>query len=182
MTACASPRQIIGWLSRNERIGTLLCGVALGLLSLSAGQSLAEAALLMLMTTAAVAIALIDLRHRLVPDVLTSVIAITGLLYAFPNLLAVLTSGTIALALMLAFRWAMGLWLGDEALGLGDVKLLGVVAIWLGTEGTLHLIVFAGLSGILHGIRLERSAMTIPFGTHIALWLIGLVLWLSVLN
>ena len=43
---------------------------------------------------------------------------------------------------------------GTETLGLGDVKLMGAVGVWLGADFILPAITAGALCGVLHGVMM----------------------------
>jgi leader peptidase (prepilin peptidase)/N-methyltransferase len=156
---------------------------AIGLgLSLAASPDLrgvfgAALALLML------AIAVSDIRHFIVPDVLSASAFILGLIFAglFDDaplaealLLCLLRAATAALpllALMLLYEW----WRGRPGLGLGDVKLAAVAGAWLDwftIVGVIEVAALAALAGygvwryVLH--RPIEATTPLPFGLFLA--------------
>lgn len=83
-------------------------------------------------------------------------------------------SGMGMAAFMLSMRWIFQRILKQEALGLGDVKLLTVIASFLGWQGGITALIAASVLGTLVSLGLMamkkvqlRSA--VPFGPFIAL-------------
>jgi prepilin peptidase CpaA len=92
-----------------------------------------------------VAAAVIDVRTRRIPNVLTFGSAAVALIYAFG------TAGLHGLALS-AGGWATGIGLFLpmfllRGMGAGDVKLLGAVGAWLGPAGVLYAALYSVLAG-----------------------------------
>ena len=134
------------------------------------------------------ALAWIDLRHRVLPDTLTLPLIAVGLAAAAlsdPGRL--LDHALGALFGYLALRvTALGYRVvrGREGLGGGDAKLLGAAGAWLGLAAMPQVILGAALVALatvgalwLGGVRLGAQS-AIPFGPFIALltwaiWLFG---------
>jgi len=131
-------------------------------------------------------IAIIDIRHYIIPDVLTFSLLGAGLASAFlPGDITPLHAllGSIAGG---ATLWGMG-WLGriafrkGDAMGGGDIKLLAAFgAIW-GAKTALLTIFFGSCLGtIIAGIAMIAGRMNrehrIPFGPFLAagLWIAAL--------
>lgn len=124
-------------------------------------------------------LALSDLKLRLLPNELTYGLVLIGTAFALIGprdpLLAVIGAGVAA-----GILWSVrALWLrakGQEALGLGDVKMLAGVGAFLGPFALPEVVFWAAISGI----ALALAAMAkgdknpeIPFGAAMALsaWL-----------
>jgi leader peptidase (prepilin peptidase)/N-methyltransferase len=79
----------------------------------------------------------------------------------------------IAALILLAVRWSYQRLRGREGMGLGDVKLLAMIAAFLGLSGAL-LALFAGvLAAALYGLALlalrrATAASKLPFGSFLA--------------
>lgn len=118
-----------------------------------------------------------DWKSLRLPDALTGVVAALCLILAALRSTETLVIGLIAslglmgaLLLLREIRARSG---RDAGLGLGDVKLVGALSLWLGTAAP-WMIVLAALLGLLLARRVR--AEVIPFGPAIAAsgWLIGL--------
>jgi leader peptidase (prepilin peptidase)/N-methyltransferase len=81
----------------------------------------------------------------------------------------------IAGLVILTIRWVYYLWRGVEGMGMGDAKLLAMIAAWLGPALTLVTLFFGALSASVVGLlwiaiaRRKESPMTarIPFGSFL---------------
>ena len=101
-----------------------------------------------------------------------------------------LLQAALAAALGAGMLWIVG-WLGEkafkkEAMGLGDVKLMGAVGAFLGWKGVLFTIVGGSLIGSVVGITLilsRRAQMQghIPFGPYLSLAALVWIWWGPVL-
>jgi leader peptidase (prepilin peptidase)/N-methyltransferase len=178
-----------------------------------------EAILIMLLCSSLIVITFIDLEHLIIPDVITLPGMLVGLSIApffmsplgdqlpfrldllFPHASPYLTAflnSLIGLLLgggpLLAIGWIWEKLRHVEAMGGGDVKLMGMVGSFLGWKGALLTIMLGALAGSVVGIvliamkRHERGKY-IPFGPFLAagavastfygpdivLWYLGLI-------
>ena len=158
-------------------LGGLSAGASLALSPNVLGAFGAALALLML------AIAISDLRHFIVPNVLTAAAFALALIFAvmFDDvppaeavLLALLRAAATALpllALMLGYEW----WRGRPGLGMGDVKLAAVAGAWLDWLTIVIAIEVAALTALAayavwrFVLRRPIAATTpMPFGVFLA--------------
>ncbi|MBE0490583.1 MAG: prepilin peptidase, partial [Halomonas sp.] len=124
------------------------------------------------------AMAVIDLRTQLLPDILTLPLLWAGLLYQLlfqPLLLPSAVIGAMAGYLALwSFYWAFKLLTGKEGMGYGDFKLLAALGAWMGWQYLpLLLILSAGIGAII-GILMQLAVPRLrgapmPFGPYLAL-------------
>jgi leader peptidase (prepilin peptidase)/N-methyltransferase len=129
------------------------------------------------------AIAVSDIRHFIVPDVLSGSAFVLGLVFAglFDDaplaeaiLMCLLRAAAAAvplLALMLLYEW----WRGRPGLGLGDVKLAAVAGAWLDWFAIVAVIEVAALAALAacvvwrYVLRRPIEATTpLPFGLFLA--------------
>ncbi|HEY2034729.1 MAG TPA: A24 family peptidase [Rhizomicrobium sp.] len=131
------------------------------------------------------ALALIDLRTGLLPDVLTLPLAAAGLAAAY--LLSELHIADHIIGALAGFAAFAGVGVlyrilrGREGMGQGDAKLLGAIGAWVAWRGLPTVILFAALGGLLMAAMLHRGGQLtaqsrIAFGAPLALagWLVWL--------
>jgi leader peptidase (prepilin peptidase) / N-methyltransferase len=118
----------------------------------------------------------IDLRHNILPNVITLPGVIVGLaLSAFlppgwqSSLIGALAGGGALFALGEAYYRVRGI----EGLGMGDVKMLAMIGAFLGWRLMLVTLVLASFAGSLVGVAMivsGRGGMkaALPFGTFLA--------------
>lgn len=122
-------------------------------------------------------LALIDLEHHLLPDLLTLPGIALGLAFSAMGGLASLRDAAIGAALgaalpllvIVAYRAVRGV----EGMGLGDVKLLAMIGSHLGWLGMLLTLCLGACAGALVGLALilagrGRADTELPFGTFLA--------------
>jgi len=128
-----------------------------------------RAALLALTGFGLVVITVADLEERMIPDVM--------LLFLLPvaagwraitdqDWLDAGLGSVFGVGVSLGLRWAFRRFRGKDALGLGDVKFLGVAGIYLGLQELGRFLVIAGLAGIVLGLawRVAGRGPVFPFG------------------
>lgn len=124
-------------------------------------------------SSALIVIALIDVEHRLIPDLITLpglVIGLLGVLIVgqitlLDAILGVIVGGALFFLIALLSR---------GGLGGGDIKMIAFVGAFLGLSGTLLTIFFGSLLGSLVGIyllvfRQAHRKTAIPYGPFLAL-------------
>jgi leader peptidase (prepilin peptidase)/N-methyltransferase len=132
------------------------------------------------------ALTLIDIRHFVLPDVLTLPLLPAGIAVnwlatrALPldaALGAVLGYGAFAL-----IAWGYRRWRGREGMGAGDAKLLAGLGAWVGATALPSVVLLASILALLatlavHGLR-GRLSLTerVPFGPFLAAG--GWIVWL----
>lgn len=131
----------------------------------------------LILTWVLIALAGIDLDHRLLPDNLTLPTLWLGLLLSLvPVFVPVDTAIIGAAAGYLAFWGIYHLfrWLtGKQGMGYGDFKLLGMLGAWLGWQSLPLIVVLASVVGAGVGIAMiaglgRRRDQPIPFGPFLA--------------
>jgi leader peptidase (prepilin peptidase)/N-methyltransferase len=136
------------------------------------------------------ALTLIDLDHKLLPDSLTLPLLWAGLLVNVPfrgsSLFAPLSSSVLGAAAGYLALWSVyklfKLVTGKEGMGYGDFKLLAAIGAWLGWQLLPVVILLSAVVGSVVGIALivfgGRSSQTaIPFGPYLAAAGLIAMLW-----
>ncbi len=131
-------------------------------------------------------LAVIDVRHLLLPDGLTLPLVPAGLLAAWAVEPAKLQDHLLGAAAGFLFVASIGLayrrFRGREGIGLGDAKLFAAAGAWVswaGLPGVLLVAAASGLVGHVLAARLRGESLRdreLPFGPYIAgaFWLVWL--------
>jgi leader peptidase (prepilin peptidase)/N-methyltransferase len=132
---------------------------------------------------ALIVVSFVDLRIQEIPDGITLPGMAVGLILSavFPDIMskegriAALTDSVLGIVAGGGLIYLMGL-IGEsifkkEAMGGGDVKLMGMLGAFLGWRLVILAFFLAPLFGSIAGIALKinRGAETIPYGPHLAL-------------
>jgi len=176
-------RQIPRWIPAFE-----LAALALALQGLVAVGPTWPAVATTLLAVTLLAIAVIDLRHFVVPDALSLPLLLAGLgvsaLRPETALLDGALGATGGFLFLAGIREAYFRLRGQEGLGLGDAKLLAAGGAWAGWQGLPFILLAASASGLLAVLiarlrgRVLARGDAIPFGPALALgiWLVWLYL------
>ncbi len=125
-----------------------------------------------------VAIILTDLEHYLILDEYQIALALFGVLFAYTqdmDALTIIITMSIALVGSISVKYLFLLITKRDGLGWGDIKLFGVVSMWL--PHAIHfapLLVFAGVLGVVSAFiwRALGKGEVFPFGPAIILSLL----------
>lgn len=104
-----------------------------------------------------VVLSVIDLRIGLLPNVHNGALALFGIVFHGVSGFEHLSLAGMALGafmgggLLYAVRFVANRYYGQDALGLGDVKLLAAAGIWLGADSVLIALVIGAMAGLVHG-------------------------------
>ena len=132
-------------------------------------------------------LALIDLRHQLLPDPLTLPLAIAGLALAGLASGPVLLDRALGCAAGFVFFYLISdIYLrvrGREGLGLGDAKLLAAGGAWVAWQGLPSVVLVASTAALaVVGVQALsgagfRTTARIPLGLYLApaIWLVWLI-------
>lgn len=119
----------------------------------------------------------IDLEHQILPNAITLPgigIGLAFSLVASPGWRASLLGVVLGGGVLYAIAWGYYTLRKEEGLGMGDVKMLGMIGAFLGWQAVLLTLVLASFSGAIIGvamIALQRGSMkyALPFGTFLAI-------------
>ena len=141
-----------------------------------------------------VALSVIDLRVRLLPDRLVLPFALCGIafhivtLFAYGHLPDMMIGVALGGGLLYGIRFVANRLYGQDALGLGDVKLMAAAGIWLG-EWVLMALCLGALLGMVHGLgvglyesrrsgqKLNLNRLEVPAGPGFALGIAAIALY-----
>jgi leader peptidase (prepilin peptidase)/N-methyltransferase len=104
------------------------------------------------------ALSWVDLKTRLLPNVMVAPFAILGIvfhgvtLFQYLSPFAVIAGGVAGYGIMYAIRAVANHMYKTDALGLGDVKLLGAAGLWLGPDAVMLAMSAGAFAGALHGV------------------------------
>ena len=121
------------------------------------------------------ALAVIDFRTLILPDILTFPLTGVGLLFAYWQ--NALLGGAIGAVLgyigLASLELAYKKFRAVDGLGRGDAKLLAAGGAWCGWYGLAFILLIASASGLVHALMLAKRGATLsnklPFGPHLAL-------------
>lgn len=122
-----------------------------------------------------IAISIVDLRTRRIPNILSLPLAAAGLgwtAWATPEALPAHVLGAlIGYAVLAAFGEVYFRKRGREGLGLGDAKLFAAGGAWLGWQNLPLVMLIASVTGLLYALvtRRLRADDEFAFGPWIAL-------------
>ena len=136
--------------------------------------------------SACIALLAIDAEFRILPDRITLTGIAVGLALSFLSQWRTPASAFSGAALgagalwLLAFVWEKVRKV--EAMGLGDVKMLGMIGALLGVSGMVLSVLLASVAGSLVGLALvvaRRGSLqtALPFGVFLALGAIASLFW-----
>jgi leader peptidase (prepilin peptidase) / N-methyltransferase len=119
--------------------------------------------------------AMSDLRTLLLPDLFTwhtgaFGVLLFGMIGGWAYAGERLVHGLVAALCLYLVGWTATKALKKEALGFGDVLLVGMLGVFLSFGGALLAIYAGAVSGVIaHFAQRKDSGRLIPFGTHLAL-------------
>jgi leader peptidase (prepilin peptidase)/N-methyltransferase len=127
--------------------------------------------------SALLVVSVIDLYHRIIPDLITFPGIGLGVLLAWLSDSPGIQSSLIGLLLGGGVLWLLAagyaLLTGKEGMGGGDIKLLAMIGAFLGWPGVLVTLLFASLLGTLVGLGLmlfwkKGRTYAVPFGPFLS--------------
>ncbi|NBO37229.1 prepilin peptidase [bacterium] len=134
----------------------------------------------------AIPLTLIDLRHRILPDVITLTGALCAILLGAANVMlgwkGALGGALLGSGLLFFIAKTYELLRGQEGLGLGDVKYMALIGAVVGWQGVLIVLGLASILGSVVGIAIGLGRRTglqtsVPFGPFLAVAALIVCLW-----
>jgi leader peptidase (prepilin peptidase) / N-methyltransferase len=130
----------------------------------------------LIFASAMIVLFVIDLQHRILPNVITLPGIVVGLAFSLvlpPGLLAALIGAALCSLLLFGMGELVSRALGKEALGFGDVKMIAMMGAFLGWQLTLVALFLASFAGSVIGLGLvaitRNRDYEIPLGSFLAL-------------
>ncbi len=132
----------------------------------------------------------IDLREGLLPNELVAGFMSLGVIFNLSTFFSYTSLAQMGMGALLGggilwiIRAAAYKYYQDDALGLGDVKLLGAAGIWLGPDHILFALILGAMAGLTHGIGMAAytriktgktiniATLSIPAGPGFAIGII----------
>jgi leader peptidase (prepilin peptidase) / N-methyltransferase len=118
----------------------------------------------------------IDIDHRILPNVITVTGVVVGFVFSFfgpPGWLSSFIGILLGGGIPLAIAWTYEKVRGHEGLGMGDVKMLAMIGAFLGWQQMLLSLILASFVGSIVGVGFiaagKGSKYALPFGTFLAL-------------
>ncbi len=134
-------------------------------------------------TLALITLAFIDLEHKILPDRITLSGFVFFLFYSLSNPSKNFLDGIIGAFLGAGILLLLYYFIRkEEGLGFGDIKMMLMIGVFLGIEGTVLSLVIASLLGSLVGILIAvimRKGMkyALPFGVFLSIGAYISLLW-----
>ncbi len=115
-----------------------------------------------------VLLSVVDLRVRLLPNEMVLGFATLGLVFhlttmaAYIPIVEIAAGGLAGFGAMYLIRAVANKLYDTDALGMGDVKLLGAAGLWLGPDGVMLAMSAGAFAALLHGVfyALRESSRT----------------------
>jgi Flp pilus assembly protein protease CpaA len=107
-----------------------------------------------------IVLSVIDLRTWLLPNKYVAAFLCAGVVFhlcttwSYLSPLQMIGGGAFALLAFYGLRALANWYYKDDALGLGDVKLMGAAGVWLGPHYILVAMIAGALAGVAHGLIL----------------------------
>jgi leader peptidase (prepilin peptidase)/N-methyltransferase len=133
-----------------------LATAALGVGAVVAFGPTPRAAVAFVFTAALLLVSVIDLDHRFIPDEVSLPGVLVGLAAAVltgrPSPLDAALGAALGAGVLWAVAWTYEHATGVEGMGLGDVKLLGMIGAFLGWQAIPAVLIIASITGSLAGV------------------------------
>jgi leader peptidase (prepilin peptidase) / N-methyltransferase len=118
------------------------------------------------------ALALIDLEHQILPDVLTLPLVAAGLGVAWlaqhGAVLDNIAGAALGYAAFFIIAWAYRRWRGRDGLGAGDAKLLAALGAWDGATGLPSVVLLGSVMALAVVLALRSFRLAGALGERVA--------------
>jgi leader peptidase (prepilin peptidase)/N-methyltransferase len=139
----------------------------------------------LLFACAMIALFFIDLEHQLLPNVITLpgiVVGLVASLFLPPGWMASLIGVLTGAGILFAIAEGYYRLRHEEGMGMGDVKMLGMIGAFLGWKLAVVTLVLASFVGSIVGVGLlalkrESLKYALPFGTFLAVGALVAAVW-----
>lgn len=111
-----------------------------------------------------IALSVIDLRVRLLPNILVLPFALLGIIFhtatgwAHITPIDAVAGAAMGFGILYGIRYTANRIYQMDTLGLGDVKLMGAAGLWLGPDGVLMALILGPILGMVHGLVMAYAA------------------------
>jgi len=161
---------VVSWVVRRGR-----CALGIGVWAATQFGGL-HLVLACLLGWTLLALAVIDMRTMLLPDLLTVSVLLLGLAVATMDgrLGEALVGAAVGFAVFALIAVVYRRWRGQDGLGLGDAKFLGAAGAWVGWIGLPSIVLIASVTALIVAVPVflratERGArQEIAFGPYLA--------------
>ena len=141
-------------------------------------------------------LSVIDLRTRLLPNEFVFSFATLGAIFHLTTLFGIIPpfevigGAVFGFGVLYLIRAVANAYYKQDALGLGDVKLIGAAGIWLGAQGIMMALTAGALAGLIHGLiyavyvawkdgtPVSLRTLQIPAGPGFAVGIIAVGAWI----
>tara|TARA_B100000212_G_C27330315_1_gene514308 strand:+ start:354 stop:1115 length:762 start_codon:yes stop_codon:yes gene_type:complete len=136
--------------------------------------------LLIILSLAFIIIFFIDLKHFIIPDVITYPMMVLGFLKSFdpnlneifPNYIFSLIGGIFGYGIIWSIIYFYKQVKKKDGMGLGDAKLLAVIGFWFGLDAIPFIIFLSSTTALLSVVpdlikKTKKLSTQIPFGPYI---------------
>jgi leader peptidase (prepilin peptidase)/N-methyltransferase len=129
----------------------------------------------LVLAAALIVLFVIDLEHRILPNVITLPGIVVGFLFSLvadPGWLSSLLGIIAGAGVLLLIAEAYFRWRNEHGLGMGDVKMLGMLGAFLGLKLMLLTLVLSSFLGSITGLALMATGKgsmkyALPFGSFL---------------
>lgn len=141
-------------------------------------NNLSQYFIFLIFTSALIVISFIDLRHQIIPDVISIPGIVAGLIISFfsthitwyDSMIGIIGGGGVLYLFAVIFEFLAK----KEGMGGGDIKLLAMMGAWMGWKSIIFIILVASLIGSILGtiallVSKKGLRARIPFGPFLAL-------------